>query len=68
MPDRRAAPQAIPAFLSHLARHGGPGPLLLLPDMGGASHRVMLAWLRRHGRCLPLSPSAQDVVYLLHQN
>lgn len=68
MPDRRAAPQAIPAFLAHLVRHGGPGPLLLLPDAGGASRRVMLAWLRRHGRCLPLSPSAQDVVYLLHQN
>ena len=33
-----------------------------------SSRRVMLAWLRRHGRCLPLSPSAQDVVYLLHQN
>lgn len=68
MPDRSAAPHAIPAFLAHLVRHCGPGPLLLLPDTGGPSRRVLVSWLRRHGRCLPLSQAAQDVVYLLHQN
>lgn len=66
MPARSAAPQAIPAFLVRLARQGGPGPLLLLPEAGGAFRRVMLAWLRQRCRCLPLPD--QGVVYLLHHN
>lgn len=66
MPARSAAPQAIPAFLMRLARHGGPGPLLLLPEPGGAFRRVMLAWLRQRCRSLPLPDNG--VVYLLHPN
>lgn len=65
MPVRGAASQAIPAFLHRLARHGGPGPLLLLPSHDSAFRRVMLSWLRRHCRCLELP--GKDVVYLLHQ-
>lgn len=66
MSGRSAAPQAIPAFLLRLARHGGPGPLLLLPEAGGAFRRVMLAWLRQRCRCLPLTQPEHAVVYLLH--
>ena len=67
LPDGRSAGEAIPAFLDRLARHGGPGPLLLLPEADSAFRRVMLTWLRRHCRCLPLLQAEQDVVYLLHQ-
>lgn len=68
MPARGEAPQAVPAFLARLVRHCGQRPILLLPDASGAIRRVMLAWLRHHCRCLPLSPTASSVVYLLHQN
>lgn len=68
LPDGRSAGEAIPDFLDRLARHGGPGPLLLLPEADSAFRRVMLTWLRRHCRCLPLPQAEQDVVYLLHPN
>lgn len=68
LPDGRSAGEAIPAFLDRLARHVGPGPLLLLPEADSAFRRIMLAWLRRHCRCLPLSCGERDVVYLLHQD
>ena len=67
LPDGRSAGEALPAFRDRLARPGGPGPPLLLPEADSAFRRVMLTWLRRHCRCLPLLQAEQDVVYLLHQ-